>query len=94
MMLEEIQRLKEQQTNLRLDRKQVAKDLNKNAERRRGRLKKRAQLLSDNDLLAVLSLRQQERFGSAAGSGSQSSGLAGSAAASDSSTGTGLSASQ
>ena len=59
-MLQEIQHLKDQQRRLRDDRKKVAKDL-RNAERRRSRLKKRAKLLSDTDLAAVLSLRQIEK---------------------------------
>ena len=91
-MLEEIQRLKEEQRKLRLDKKQVAKDL-KNAERRRGRLKKRAKLLSDTDLVAVLSLRQQERLMTASSSGAQSA-IQDAREPSDSSSGTGLGASQ
>ena len=59
-LLPEIQRLKAEQNALRVKKKQVAKEL-KNAERKRSRLKKRAKLLSDNDLVAVMMLRTAEK---------------------------------
>ena len=59
-MLAEIQALKEEQKKVRDDRKEVTKKL-RNAERRRRRLKTRANRLSDSDLLAVISLRNYER---------------------------------
>ena len=59
-LLTEIQRLKAEQTAIRLSKQKVAKEL-KNAERKRSRLKKRAKLLSDNDLVAVMMLRVAEK---------------------------------
>jgi hypothetical protein len=55
-LLDAIAALKSEQKALRTQRRQVAKDL-KNAERRRSRLKKRARLLSDQDLAQVISMR-------------------------------------
>ena len=59
-LLPEIQRLKTEQATLRMQRQKVAKEL-KNAERKRSRLKKRAKLLSDDDLVAVMMLRVAEK---------------------------------
>ena len=59
-LLPEIQRLKAEQAALRAKKQQVAKEL-KNAERKRSRLKKRAKLLSDSDLVAVMMLRVAEK---------------------------------
>ena len=59
-MLAEIQALKEEQKRVRDNRKEVTKKL-RNAERRRRRLKLRANRLSDSDLLAVISLRNYEK---------------------------------
>ena len=56
----EIARLKAERQALRDQRKRLAKDL-KNAERKRSRLKKRAKLLTDSDLVAVMMLRVAER---------------------------------
>ena len=56
-LLTGIARLKAEQAKLRADRKRVTKEL-KNAEKRRVRLRKRARQLSDNDLLAVLQMRE------------------------------------
>ena len=52
-----IDRLKEEQARLRADRKRVAKEL-RNASKRKTRLRKRARQLSNDDLLAVLVMRQ------------------------------------
>ena len=59
-MLTEILRLKAEQKKMRDAKWQLSKDL-RNAERRRSRLKKRAKLLSDSDLAAVMALRAQEK---------------------------------
>ena len=59
-LVPEIARLKSEQTALREQRKKLARDL-KNAEKRRSRLKKRAKLLTDTDLVAVMMLRVAER---------------------------------
>ena len=59
-MLEEISALKQKQKEAR-DAKNVVQRQLRNAERRRSRLKKRARLLSDGDLLAVVSMRNHER---------------------------------
>ena len=56
-LLSGIARLKAEQANLRAERKRVAKEL-KNAEKRRARLRKRARQLSDQDLVAVLQMRE------------------------------------
>ena len=60
-ILPEIQRLKQEQKALQEQKKAIQKDL-RNAERRRSRLKKRARQLSDEDLVAVFQLRQQEKI--------------------------------
>ena len=52
-----IERLQEEQARLRADRKQVAQEL-KNASKRKSRLRKRARQLSNDDLVAVLLMRQ------------------------------------
>ena len=59
-MLEEIAALKQKQKEAR-DAKVLAQRQLHNAERRRSRLKKRARMLSDGDLLAVISMRNHER---------------------------------
>ena len=59
-ILTEIQELKEQQKRAREEKKKISKDL-RNAEKRRQRLKKRAKQLSDQDLLAVMTLRSAEQ---------------------------------
>ena len=59
-LVPEIARLKAERQALRDQRKRLAKDL-KNAERKRSRLKKRAKLLTDSDLVAVMMLRVAER---------------------------------
>ena len=56
-LLSGIARLKAEQANLRAERKRVQKEL-KNAEKRRVRLRKRARQLSDQDLVAVLQMRE------------------------------------
>ena len=52
-----IKGLKQQQTDMRVERKQVSKQL-RNEEKRRSRLKKRARLLTDADLVCLLKLRK------------------------------------
>lgn len=52
-----IKALKEQQKQMRNDRKRIAKDL-RNAEKRRVRLRKRARQLSDDDLVALIRMRK------------------------------------
>ena len=59
-MLEEIAQLKKQQKEAKDAKLAVGKQL-RNAERRRKRLKQRANKLSDADLLAVISLRNHEK---------------------------------
>ena len=59
-LVPEIARLKKEQAALRDQKKRLAKDL-KNAEKRRSRLKKRAKLLTNTDLVAVMMLRVAER---------------------------------
>ena len=59
-MLEEISELKRKQKEAREAKLTVGKEL-RNAERRRKRLKLRAKQLSDEDLLAVMSLRTHEK---------------------------------
>ena len=58
-VLEDINRLLEEQKRVREEKKQLAKDL-RNAQRRRRRLKHKARLLSQADLAQVLALRQEE----------------------------------
>ena len=59
-LVPEIARLKAEQVAMREQKKRLAKEL-KNAERKRSRLKKRAKLLTDSDLVAVMMLRVAER---------------------------------
>ena len=59
-MLDEISELKRKQKEAREAKLTVGKQL-RNAERRRKRLKLRAKQLSDEDLLAVMSLRTHEK---------------------------------
>ena len=71
-IVDEINALKAEQRAARDAKKKISKDL-RNAEKRRQRLKKRAKLLSDRDLLAVMSLRAHEKAsvgGSVAGGNS------------------------
>ena len=60
VILQNIARLKKEQADIRAQRAQVAKEL-KSAEKKRSRLKKKAKLLSDKDLLDVLHLRTVEK---------------------------------
>ena len=55
-----IQKLKKKQAELRLAKRDLAKDL-RNAERRKKRLRSRARQLTDEDLVQVLMLRKQQR---------------------------------
>ena len=59
-ILTEIQALKAEQKLAREAKLKISKEL-RNAEKRRQRLKKRAKQLSDNDLLAVMTLRSAEQ---------------------------------
>ena len=59
-ILAEIQALKDAQKRARDAKKEITKDL-RNAEKKRQRLKKRAKQLSDQDLLAVMTLRSAEQ---------------------------------
>ena len=59
-LLDEIEALKVQQKEAKEAKKAITKKL-RNANRRRQRLKRRAKALSDQDLLAVISLRNHER---------------------------------
>ena len=59
-ILKDVLRLKEEQNALRKERARLAQEL-KNAERRRKRLKQRAKLLTDTELLQVMNLRRDER---------------------------------
>lgn len=59
-LVPEIARLKQEQQQLRDQRKKLAKEL-KNAEKKRSRLKKRAKQLTDSDLVAVMLLRASEK---------------------------------
>ena len=59
-LLEDIEALKEAQKKAKEAKKQVTKDL-RNANRRRQRLKRRAKALTDQDLLAVITLRNHEK---------------------------------
>jgi hypothetical protein len=55
-LLDQIAALKAEQKEMRTKKKQLSQTL-RNAERRRTRLRKKAKLLSDNDLLDVLRMR-------------------------------------
>jgi len=59
-ILKDVLRLKEEQNALRKERARLAQEL-KNAERRRKRLKQRAKLLTDTELLQVMNLRRDEK---------------------------------
>ena len=59
-ILGHIKALKEQQKNLKDDRKRVSKVL-RNEEKRRMRLRKRARQLSDGDLVALLKMRSDAK---------------------------------
>jgi hypothetical protein len=59
-ILGHIKRLKEQQNNLKDERKRVSKVL-RNEEKRRMRLRKRARQLSDGDLVALLKMRSDAK---------------------------------
>ena len=66
-ILGHIKALKEQQKNLKDERKRVSKVL-RNEEKRRMRLRKRARQLSDGDLVALLKMRSDAKeTGSATG---------------------------
>jgi len=54
-----IENLIEQQKAMRLERKRIAQDL-RNAQKKRARLKNKARLLSTEDLLTVVALREQD----------------------------------
>ena len=56
---EKIAEMKKEQLRMREERKRAAKEL-KNAQRKKRRLKSRARQLSNDDLLAVLMLRQEQ----------------------------------
>ena len=72
--MEAVDRLLQEQKRVREERKRVNLDL-KNAQRRRNRLKSRARLLSAEDLVAVMGMREIEaerkkaKVGGAAGTG-------------------------
>ena len=57
--MDAVDRLLQEQKRVREERKRVQLDL-KNAVRRRNRLKTRARLLSSNDLVAVMNMREVE----------------------------------
>ena len=59
-LLDEISQLKDEQKKAKEAKKAITKNL-RNANRRRQRLKRRAKALSDQDLLAVISLRNHEK---------------------------------
>ncbi len=61
----DIERLLQEQRRVKDERKRVVQEL-KNAQRRRKRLKHRARLLSSDDLVRVLSLREAELAAKAA----------------------------
>ena len=59
-LLDEISQLKDEQKKAKEAKQAITKNL-RNANRRRQRLKRRAKALSDQDLLAVISLRNHEK---------------------------------
>ncbi len=61
--------MKKEQAALVKARKEVAKEL-RNAERKKRRLRDRAKLLSDGDLVAVLEMRAEQKVASDAGGSS------------------------
>ena len=64
VLSQRIELLRKQQQELQSQKKDLAKNL-RNVERRRQRLRKRARQLTDEDLLAVLSLRKESRLAKA-----------------------------
>ena len=62
----EVDRLQKEQAELKKERKRVASAL-KNAQRKKQRLKSRAKQLSDEELLAVIQLRRDEKSKKASG---------------------------
>mmetsp|Transcript_63367 Transcript_63367/g.183555 ORF Transcript_63367/g.183555 Transcript_63367/m.183555 type:complete len:167 (+) Transcript_63367:42-542(+) len=60
-LMKNITALKQEQAQLRLEKKRVAAEL-RNAERRKSRLKKRARQLTDGDLLQVMQIRTSEQL--------------------------------
>lgn len=66
-----IDSLKKRQANMLKEKQQLAKEI-KNAERKRRRLKDKAKMLTDSDLIAVLRLRQEKAAATAAASSSSS----------------------
>ena len=71
----QIDELKAEQASQRAKRKKVNKDL-RNCEKRRQRLKKRAKMLSDDDLIAVLRMRAGSGVSRSSDVASSSSGVA------------------
>ena len=59
-ILMQVERLKKEQFKIRLERKRISAEL-RNATKKRQRLKTRAKLLTDGDLLAVVQLRRDEK---------------------------------
>jgi len=64
-ILPQIEALKKEQAAIRAERKRVSNEL-RNMEKKRSRLKTRAKLLSDQDLLQVLQMRKQYKANKAA----------------------------
>ena len=71
--------MKAEQLHMRAERKRAAKEL-KNAQRRKRRLKGKARQLSNEDLLAVLLLRQEQAGNADSEEGGAPSGCAASSA--------------
>lgn len=67
-LLAQIQKLKQDQADARKVRQKIAKDL-RNAQRRKRRLKTRARMLTNDDLVAVLLMRQESGATEAADEG-------------------------
>ena len=65
-LLDSIERLKKQQRDLKAEKKRIATQL-KNAEKRRSRLRRKAKLLSDQDLVEVLQMRANTASSSSGG---------------------------
>ena len=68
----EIEALRKEQAELKAERKRLQLNL-RNAQRKKARLGKRARQLSDNDLVAVLMMRKEQRATRAGGQGASSS---------------------
>ena len=66
-ILGNIQKLKAQQRELKEERKKISAQL-RNEEKRRSRLRKRARMLSDNDLVALIKMRNASTEASSAAS--------------------------